>query len=419
MKLIHVADLHLDSRLNTNLKEDKARERRHELTGTWLRLVDYAAKHAVTAILIAGDLFDTAAVTETTANAVLASISGHPEIAFFYVKGNHDQDSFLNREECLPENLYLFTDSWKTYRLPGNVAISGRELGTNQSAVASHLPADWVARTLQLSEEDYNIVMLHGQIVDSRSTSGTEEALPEQSEDDNPEAKMETAEEVTTVMPVPAVSRSSSSVMGDGEEIHLPEFAEHHIDYLALGHVHKYMEGTLDGRGIWCYPGCLEGRGFDECGAHGFVLMDLDPETHKLTRERIDIAARHLHEVTVDVSGLENSVAMERAISQKLTGEKTSGEIPAKDFVKVILTGELSMEAEMNLPFLESRIGTMFYVTKLDDRTTRHIPYEKFRDDRSLKGAFIQNVEKDPALTPELRAEIIETGLRLLRGQEV
>lgn len=77
------------------------------------------------------------------------------------------------------------------------------------------------------------------------------------------------------------------------------------------------------------------------------------------------------------------------------------------------------MDAELNLPFLESRLGTMFYVTRLENRTTRHIPYEKFREDRSLKGSFIRNVEMDPALTPEIRAEIIETGLRLLRGQEV
>ena len=58
-------------------------------------------------------------------------------------------------------------------------------------------------------------------------------------------------------------------------------------------------------------------------------------------------------------------------------------------------------------------------MTRLENRTTRHIPYEKFREDRSLKGSFIRNVEMDPALTPEIRAEIIETGLRLLRGQEV
>jgi fucose 4-O-acetylase-like acetyltransferase len=45
------------------------------------------------------------------------------------------------------------------------------------------------------------------------------------------------------------------------------------IDYLALGHIHAYKKAPLDSRGIYCYPGCLEGRGFDECGRKGFVLL--------------------------------------------------------------------------------------------------------------------------------------------------
>ena len=58
MKLIHCADLHLDSRMSTHLGDAAARERRQELLGTWLRLVAYAEQHQVRAILIAGDLFD-------------------------------------------------------------------------------------------------------------------------------------------------------------------------------------------------------------------------------------------------------------------------------------------------------------------------------------------------------------------------
>ena len=71
MKIIHCADLHLDSRLNTHLDEKRAQERRQELLGTWLRLLEYASKQQVSAILISGDMFDTAAVSGTTANAVI------------------------------------------------------------------------------------------------------------------------------------------------------------------------------------------------------------------------------------------------------------------------------------------------------------------------------------------------------------
>ena len=58
MKLIHCADLHLDSRMEANLTKEQARERRQELLGTFTRMVAYAAKEGVRAILIAGYLFD-------------------------------------------------------------------------------------------------------------------------------------------------------------------------------------------------------------------------------------------------------------------------------------------------------------------------------------------------------------------------
>ncbi|MCM1083087.1 MAG: hypothetical protein NC393_05185 [Clostridium sp.] len=44
MKIIHCADLHLDSKLNANLDGAKKRERKAELLGTFTRLIDYAVK---------------------------------------------------------------------------------------------------------------------------------------------------------------------------------------------------------------------------------------------------------------------------------------------------------------------------------------------------------------------------------------
>ena len=63
------------------------------------------------------------------------------------------------------------------------------------------------------------------------------------------------------------------------EVINLGELRNKSIDYLALGHVHSYEEGQLLPRGVYCYPGCLEGRGFDETGEHGFVLLDINEES--------------------------------------------------------------------------------------------------------------------------------------------
>ena len=55
-------------------------------------------------------------------------------------------------------------------------------------------------------------------------------------------------------------------------------FKDLNIDYLALGHIHSYKCHKLDKRGVYCYSGCLEGRGFDECGDKGFVLLETEED---------------------------------------------------------------------------------------------------------------------------------------------
>ena len=127
MKIIHCADLHLDSKMTANLTKEQAKERKIEILRTFTRMVDYAKKNNVKAILIAGDLFDTRNVSAMARNTVYDVICQSPEIDFLYLKGNHDNDNFLSKLEVVPENLYLFDDDWTTYAY-GNVTITGLEL---------------------------------------------------------------------------------------------------------------------------------------------------------------------------------------------------------------------------------------------------------------------------------------------------
>lgn len=101
-----------------------------------------------------------------------------------------------------------------------------------------------------------------------------------------------------------------------------PEPAENkNIDYLALGHVHSFMQDKLDNRGTWCYCGCLEGRGFDECGPKGFVLLDVDEQTCRAQMQFVQMAARTLYTLEVDVSNVmttrEAAERMEEAVNRR------------------------------------------------------------------------------------------------------
>ena len=162
MKIIHCSDLHIDSKMESNLDEKKAKERRNEILLTYQKMVKYAIENDVKIILIAGDMFDKKNITVKAKNIVLDSINSNPEIDFIYLKGNHDEISFISDLEIVPPNLKLFaSDEWKTYRY-GSLTISGIEFGEQLGTVKTK-------NSLILNKNDINIVTLHGQIARNRS----------------------------------------------------------------------------------------------------------------------------------------------------------------------------------------------------------------------------------------------------------
>lgn len=358
MKLIHCADLHLDSKLNANLDRERAKERKSELLHTFERMVQYAARNNVAAVLIAGDLFDAKNISATTRNTVLHAILSNPGISFYYLKGNHDGDGFLADLDEVPANLRLFGTAWTSYR-EGNVVISGMELTRETAGSAYH--------SLVLDAKEFNIVMLHGQETEQNAGDRT-------------------------------------------EIITLKALRNKGIDYLALGHVHAYKKEALDARGIYCYCGCLEGRGFDECGEHGFVVIDIDEETGRYTHTFVPFAQRRLYEIPVDVTGCMTTVEMAVQAEGALQEAGCGGE----SLVKIVLVGELDVECEKDMAYLLSRFKPQFYFVKIDDKTTLRVEEEDYRLDASLKGEFVRLVMGDPGLSEADKKAIIRCGLQAI-----
>ncbi|MBQ7677219.1 MAG: DNA repair exonuclease, partial [Lachnospiraceae bacterium] len=253
MKIIHTADLHIDSKMETNLDRTQAGQRRSELLDTFERMVAFADENGVRVILIAGDLFDKPHIRKNAKRRVLEQITGHPGIDFVYLRGNHDNSDFLSDLDPseIPSNLKLFSDDKWTSYVYGSVVITGREITDENCKM---LPVNLI-----LDQADFNIVTLHGQETNY-------------------------------------VGKDRTQI------IHIPEFKNKNIDYLALGHIHSYKCDRLDDRGEYCYAGCPEGRGFDECGQKGFVLLNIDEENKELYHEFIPFAKRILHEITVEVT---------------------------------------------------------------------------------------------------------------------
>ena len=108
MKLIHCADIHLDSPMQTHMTAQQASVRNTEMLQSFVRLTEFAQEHAVRAVLIAGDLFDGARVRARTVDALLAAIRRTPEVDYLYLPGNHDEAANAFCDCALPGNLKLF-----------------------------------------------------------------------------------------------------------------------------------------------------------------------------------------------------------------------------------------------------------------------------------------------------------------------
>lgn len=355
MKLIHCSDIHLDSRMETNLTFKQAQERNVEICDTFARMVSYACENGVSVIMIAGDLFDTERISAVTSQFILDTITQASDIDFLYLQGNHDESDRAFAGRVLPDNLKLFHDFWTSYDYDF-LTISGIELNRDNCMTAYD--------TLSLSPDRTNIVMMHGQ---------------------------------------------ESSMPGD-DLICIPRLQNKSIDYLALGHLHSYRIKKLDSNAEYCYSGCLEGRGFDECGEKGFVLVDA--ENHRIKTKFIPFAQRNLHEVPVDITGRTSVTEIRTAM------EEASEGISKKDLVEFCLQGSYTLETQKNLSFLKKPFESKFYFVKIKDESHLQIEKASYENDISLKGEFIRMVLKS-SLSQEDKDKIICAGIQALSGEAI
>ncbi|MCR5743417.1 MAG: DNA repair exonuclease [Lachnospiraceae bacterium] len=359
MKIIHCADLHLDSKMETHLDEKFAAKRRFELLMTFRKMIDYAVEKGVEAVIIAGDLFDKKTVSKEAKNTVRDAILNNPSIEFYYLRGNHDAAEVF-KEAQSPSNLHTFGDEWTHYSLNG-VDIWGCER------------ADAGPDGLSLNRDAVNIVVLHGQAQEYRNNR-------------------------------------------DKECIALSEYRNLGIDYMALGHIHEYTVSRLDARGIFCYSGCLEGRGFDECGEHGFSLIEIDVRNHKIDNSFENISQRTLYEVSVDVGDCMDDVQVVDVVRDELS----EASIDSKNMVKIILTGSRAVDApKITIDGVcESFAGDYFFI-KVKDETKVFVDYNSFANDKSLRGEFVRKVLDRDDISEDDKSEIIRLGISALAGEDV
>ena len=395
VRLIHTADLHLDSAFSSRFSKEEAEERRQNLLMAWNRLLSYGIEKKVQAVLIAGDLFDSAVVSRSTMEIFLSSIRRNPDISFFYLRGNHDTENTFRFQENLPKNLFLFSKGGKKYRLNEKLILAGKEYygSTERNKDAFSGQSFW-----DFKEEDCNLFMLHGELTESdiryplEPASGIGVRNEEGAEQD----------------------RNAENEVQDNAGISLKALSRYPVHYLALGHIHKRGEGQF-GSIRYAYPGCLQGRGFDEEGEKGFFYLEVNEETKEIQTEFIPIKEGEFRILELELCEEDDSLSALEKIEEKIKEEACT----EKDSLRILLKGEKSPEGERNLRYLERALSERFSYVEVKEESRLVLRKEDYIHEKSLKGEFLRMVSDSESLSEEEKEKIILLGIGLLQGEEL
>ncbi len=357
MKFIHCSDLHLGAP-HTSLPSEKASVRGQEILYTFDRLCEYATQHEVTAIILAGDVFDVRKITKKIKERFLNAIKKCPNIDFLYLSGNHDDAIVFADQTQVPSNLKLFGNDWTSFRY-GNVNVQG--------VILDKLNSKGVFSSFIAQKEDVNVVVMHGQIAGYKTD-------------------------------------------GEGETISLPAIKNKCVDYLALGHYHSYSVGNIDDRGIYAYSGCLEGRGFDETGDKGFILLDIDG--NKINHTFIKFASRDLFEIEFAIDSSADWFTNRENLISRLNN------LSEKSLVKVVLIGSHPIDYTIDKDEISHKLNQKFFFAKVYDKTSILVDENSYLNDPSIKGEFIRLVASSD-LDEQLKSKVILCGLNALSGEEL
>ena len=242
-------------------------------------------------------------------------------------------------------NLKLFSDKWASYFYE-DVTVSGIEfLGHNEYEIINGL---------KLPENTKNIVMLHA------------------------------------------------------ESKNIPQIKEKNIDYMALGHIHTFSEAKFNIRGKAFYSGCLEGRGFDEIGIKGFVVLD----TETMSVDFIENSLRVIEEFDVDITGSENSYEAYKIVKDSISSDQNN-------ICMINLCGEINYDGLFLTEDIEEYLKDEYFFVYVKNKTIEKIDLNKLANENTLKGEFVRTVLESEQYSQQQKEQIISVGLKAFEGQGV
>ena len=369
IKILHSADIHFDTPFS-GMRPKEALKSKEELKQVFENIIKMILEKEIDIFLIAGDIFDNLSVNKTTLYFIKNCFQNISKVKIFVSPGNHDpfnEKSFYNIVDW-PTNVHIFKGHMKSVILEDlNTIVWGA--GFDTSHVNKSLLKD-----VKRVDGYNNIMVLHGEITTTKEGN-----------DYNP--------------------------------ITEEDIARSNMDYIALGHRHKFSEVKKIENTYYSYSGCPQGRGFDELEDKGIVLIELKDKF--VESKFIRTSIRNYYEKEINIQG---------CFGYSEVKNKIINEIPMLDrknnFYKIILKGEVSSEFTLNEEFLQESLKDEFYFVKVIDKSEIKLDINKLIEGYSLKSIFAKKIyERLQNAETEEEKEIItlalKIGLQSISGEEV
>jgi DNA repair exonuclease SbcCD nuclease subunit len=304
VKLLHAADLHIDSPLRGLPDDGLAEAARLASRRAFERLIDCALAEGVAVVLLAGDVFDRDWRDAHTGIFFVKQVARLTErgVKVFMVLGNHDAAGTLSRRLVLPAGATVFGAG----REAGSVDLP--ELGIavhGWSFPVAAVTDDPLPRFPPPVAGRFNVGLLHTNL---DGAGGHDNYAPTR----------------------------SAALLGHG------------YDYWALGHVHARAV-IRDGRCAIVYPGNLQGRHVREAvpqgepGKGATLVTVEDGRISALAHQELDVL--QWRDVRVDVSGAATADAALRDAAHAVAGVSGGAGVPVA--VRVRLEGRTDAHGEL------------------------------------------------------------------------
>jgi DNA repair protein SbcD/Mre11 len=308
MRLLHVADLHLEAAYSGFGALASARVR--EVVEAFGRLPDAAAEARADAVLIAGDLFDGPHPGKDALAAVREALRKFVDLCVpvFLVPGNHDAITLkLNpyRELARGARVVVQNGEGDGGRVWPVRDERGRRLAEKHSIYLLARPRLGEPVTVETGAGPVHVYGAAYDPAEARDPTATFQRKP--------------AEGVHVVLLhgyVQSVGRRSK----DRNTLTLDPAALERLDadYIALGDQHHTVLPERFGGRPACYPGSFAATDLTEVGPRGYVLVDIEPgEAPRI--ELRDAGVRPVAAATVDVSSCESDECVAAAAAQGVT----------------------------------------------------------------------------------------------------